>query len=465
MAQAAISFVSSTCENSKDGNAAQDMTLTLPTTLENDLVIISVAIADDDGADLDMDASGALSGAGYTEVTDVFADDGGSNLDLGVYWKIMGSTPDTSVTIDAQAGNDASVVAVCIAFRGVDTSTPMDVTPVGGARINTMDPDPGPIDHNNPSGVWTVIAGASAYTGGDGAQTYTFPTGYTENAIDRDHNDTTDGTVGMGYRESGVSDPEDPGAMAHSIADSANFASATTTIALRPARVPTVTTQDVSSIGATSATFNGTVDATGGIGPTVRGFAWGTNDTMVGDTATTTDTAGAPFGTGAFTESGQTLVCNTTYYYRPYAVNSIGTSTAPISNSFTTSACTTPPTTTTNFANVGFNSATLHGTKTSGSNATEHGFAYGTNSELLDGDTATTTLGSLSSNSSFSSSVGSLLANTVYFFRAYTTNGAGTGYGIIRSFTTSNSTSTRKMRLFGGFTIKFINGKIILHQQ
>ena len=161
MAQAAISFVSSTCENSKDGNAAQDMTLTLPTTLENDLVIISVAIADDDGADLDMDASGALSGAGYTEVTDVFADDGGSNLDLGVYWKIMGSTPDTSVTIDAQAGNDASVVAVCIAFRGVDTSTPMDVTPVGGARINTMDPDPGPIDHNNPSGVWTVIAGAS----------------------------------------------------------------------------------------------------------------------------------------------------------------------------------------------------------------------------------------------------------------------------------------------------------------
>lgn len=104
---------------------------------------------------------------------------------------------------------------------------------------------------------------------------------------------------------------------------------------------PTVTTQDASSITATGATLNGNITATGGLTPTVRGFAWGTSATMVGDTATTTENGS--FTTGAFTNSSLTLVCNTTYYYRPYAVNTSGTSSAPISNSFTTSAC---PTTT-----------------------------------------------------------------------------------------------------------------------
>jgi len=110
------------------------------------------------------------------------------------------------------------------------------------------------------------------------------------------------------------------------------------------ATAPTVSTQSASSVGQTSATLNGTIDATGGANVTVRGFAWGTNPSLSGgDTATTTDTAGQPFGTGAFTESSLTFVCNTTYYSRAYATNSAGDGLGGISASFTTSACNPPP--------------------------------------------------------------------------------------------------------------------------
>ena len=123
------------------------------------------------------------------------------------------------------------------------------------------------------------------------------------------------------------------------------------------------------------------------------------------------------------------------------------------------------PTVVTDFAsNISATGAQLNGTKTGGGNATGHGFAYGTDATLAS-VIATTTLGSLSSNSSFSSIIASLSADITYFFRAYATNTAGEAYGVIRPFTTGNNTVTRKMRLFEGFTIKFLNGRVILHQR
>lgn len=119
------------------------------------------------------------------------------------------------------------------------------------------------------------------------------------------------------------------------------------------------------------------------------------------------------------------------------------------------------PTVTTNFATPGFNSANLNGTKTGGDNATEHGFAYGTDSTLA--VAATTTLGALASNSSFSSGIASLAADTTYFFRAYAFAGALEGYGAIKQFVTGNSTAARTLRLFEGSTIKFLNGKVVLY--
>ena len=75
----------------------------------------------------------------------------------------------------------------------------------------------------------------------------------------------------------------------------------------------------------------------------MRGFAYGTNAALSGgDTATSTDTVGQPFSTGAFTGSLTGLTCNTTYYTRAYATNSAGTSYGSITT-FTTSACPVAP--------------------------------------------------------------------------------------------------------------------------
>ena len=307
-AQAGITFVGSCSAN---GNNGANATLPLPSTLENDLVIVAYQNGDDDNGDKNL----VMVTAGYTEVADIFSDDS-VETNLGVFWKFRGPTPDSDAVADNISGNDSDTPAVCMVFRGVDTSNPMDVTPTtaGGANQGTFVPDPPSINHNNPAGVWTVIAGANAHTLPGGNHTFTFPTGYTTDAVQIEGDDSVDGSVGLGYRSSGVSDPEDPGTMTYSGTDDQTFSWAAATIALRPAPIdaPTVSTQSASSVGETTATLNGNITATGGANATVRGFAWGTSATMSGDTATTSE--GGSFGTGAFTNTSLTFVCNTTYY-------------------------------------------------------------------------------------------------------------------------------------------------------
>lgn len=241
----AISFVGS-AENSAINGA--DVTLTLPAMLQDDLVIVAYGVGDNDNVDFNM----AMVTAGYTEVADLFSDDT-QDANLGVYWKVMGATPDTSAVVDGLGGADAAVAATCMVFRGVDTATPFDVVTTTATGINTMHPNPPAIDHLNPAGLWTVIAGASGHTLG-GAGTYTFPTGYTTNALDIGSDDTSDITVGLGYRTN-PADPEDPGVMTHSGADSANFAWAACTMALRP-KASTTFSQAIPSVAVGIATIS-----------------------------------------------------------------------------------------------------------------------------------------------------------------------------------------------------------------
>lgn len=221
----AISFVGSAENSAINGG---DVTLTLPAgTTTDDLVIVAYAIGDNDNVDFNM----AMVTAGYTEVADLFALDT-QNCNLGVHWKIMGATPDTTAVVDGLGGADAAVAAVCMVFRGVDLTTPMDVAPANGAGINSRSPIPVVIDFLD-AAAWTVIAGASGHVAG-GAGTYTFPTGYTINALDRGADDTSDVTVGMGYRTN-PADPELPGVMIHSGTDSVTDSWCVATLALRPA--------------------------------------------------------------------------------------------------------------------------------------------------------------------------------------------------------------------------------------
>jgi Fibrobacter succinogenes major domain (Fib_succ_major). len=96
------------------------------------------------------------------------------------------------------------------------------------------------------------------------------------------------------------------------------------------AELPTVQTNAASSITATGATLSGNVTSDGGATVTSRGFLYGTNSSNL------TQTAQSGSGTGSYTKSLTGLSANTTYYYKAYAINSIGTSYGEVM-SFTTS--------------------------------------------------------------------------------------------------------------------------------
>ncbi|BCS55103.1 DUF4347 domain-containing protein [Geobacter sp. SVR] len=90
------------------------------------------------------------------------------------------------------------------------------------------------------------------------------------------------------------------------------------------AAAPTVTTQAVSSIAATTATANGNITSLGSPNPTQYGVVWNTSTGPT--TANSKTTQGAIAATGAFTSSMTGLSPNTTYYVRAYATNTAGTS-------------------------------------------------------------------------------------------------------------------------------------------
>ena len=87
---------------------------------------------------------------------------------------------------------------------------------------------------------------------------------------------------------------------------------------------PALTTQAVTSIGATSATGNGTIVSLGSTNPTQHGFVWDTapNPTIALSTKTE---MGPRSATGAFAGSLTGLSPSTLYHVRAYATNTLGT--------------------------------------------------------------------------------------------------------------------------------------------
>ena len=238
--------------NSDDGTKDVALDLSTITGLAtNDVVIVAYAIGDNDGTDFTM---AIAVGTGWTKIADLHVDDD-DDCDLGVFWKRMGASVDTSVTVDGQGGNDASVSALAVAFSGVDTTNALDVTTTTNTGASSADADPPEIDWST-AGTAVVICVAAAH---DAAGTFTFPAGYTTNAQQRTHADTTDATVGIGYKLS-PADPENPGAATHSnTATTASWCAAT--IALRTQQVALETktdtdtgTLDDTALGAYTAT-------------------------------------------------------------------------------------------------------------------------------------------------------------------------------------------------------------------
>ena len=201
-----------------------------------------------------------------------------------------------------------------------------------------------------------------------------------------------------------------------------------------PATIPTgVQTNTVSSITQNTALCGGNVTGTGGVSITQKGVCWSnTSSTPTIANPKTIDGS----GTGTFSSSISGLNPSTTYYVRAYATNSIGTAYGN-TRTFTTTGPVVPTVSnTTAITSITATTALSGGTisDTGGATITAKGVCWSnTNSNPTIANSVTN---NGTGTASFTSSLTNLLPNTVYFVRAYATNSAGTGYGILRTFST-----------------------------
>jgi hypothetical protein len=196
-----------------------------------------------------------------------------------------------------------------------------------------------------------------------------------------------------------------------------------TTLAL-----PDVTTGAASSVSASAATLNGTVDPNGR--PTTFYFEYGTSTSY----GTKTPAKSAGSATSAQSESAAItgLAAGRSYHFRIVAQSDAGVTTGKDAT-FTTSSA--PAVVTGDASSVAPTSATLNGTVTPNGLATTWWFEYGT-STSYGSKTSSHSAGSGASASSVSLGIKSLKAATAYHCRLVAQNTSGRTYGSDRTFTT-----------------------------
>lgn len=201
--------------------------------------------------------------------------------------------------------------------------------------------------------------------------------------------------------------------------------------------VKTVTFNNVSQ---TTVDITGTVLTDNGASITERGICYSiSNNPDISGQKKVFDTQDITT-LGNFTCTLDNLLPNTTYYARAYATNSYGTAYG-LSITFKTLVATVPIISSTISASL----ITPTSAKTGGiivnsgvSNIISRGVCYSST-------VATPTISDNKTNDgtgigTFVSSLTGLATNTTYYIRAYATNGAGTAYGDIKTFSTTTAT-------------------------
>ena len=200
--------------------------------------------------------------------------------------------------------------------------------------------------------------------------------------------------------------------------------------------LPTVTTNAVTNIKATTATCGGYVSSDGNGTVTARGICWSTKPNPTISDSKTTDGS----GTGSFTSYMSGLQDGTTYYVRAYATNEKGTAYGE-EKSFATLKKVLPTVTTNAVTNIKATTATCGGYVSSDGNATvtARGICWSTSPNPTISDSKTT---DGSGTGSYTSYLSNLASQTTYYVRAYATNEKGTAYGEEKSFRTRALTGT-----------------------
>ncbi len=225
----------------------------------------------------------------------------------------------------------------------------------------------------------------------------------------------------------------------------------------------TITTNSVTSIQAQSAMSGGYISSDGGAPVTARGVCWNTSPgPTINDFKSTNGS-----GTGSFSSSLTALSASGTYFVRAYATNATDTYYGN-ELSFTTQSGVATVTTTA-VTSLMAQTASSGGSITSdgGSAITARGVCWSTTTGPTVSDFKTV---NGSGTGSFTSSLTGLNPSTVYYLRAYATNGTGTWYGNelvlttqsgVANLTTTAATAVMAQTATSGGTISGDGGSTI----
>jgi len=195
-----------------------------------------------------------------------------------------------------------------------------------------------------------------------------------------------------------------------------------------PAVLASLTTTPVSNVGGVVATGGGNILNDGGASVTNKGVCWSIspNPTIAGSHTFSGS------GRGEFTDILSGLTPGTKYYYKAYAINSVG---LVYGNEEIFSTFTTPTVTTTDVTSITNISASSGGTIDfdGGTKVINSGICWNTTgTPNLDNSHTTSDIGT----GSFIHLLTNLLGSKTYFVRAYAINNAGLSYGNEVTFTT-----------------------------
>ena len=198
-----------------------------------------------------------------------------------------------------------------------------------------------------------------------------------------------------------------------------------------PSDPPAITGAKITYVSNTFATCGGTISTDGGAAVTARGVCW---NTSANPSITNSKTSNGT-GTGTFISKATGLTAGTLYHIRAYATNSSGTSYGGDSTFTTLATIVIPTVTKTAASSILAISAKAGGNATAwgGDSIVAKGVCWNTTGNPTIADSKTVNGSDLGS---FTSTLYPLTQSTKYYFRAYATNGAGTGYSIQDSCTT-----------------------------
>lgn len=187
---------------------------------QNDIVIVVVSLGTQSARNISVSFG--------TSIAQLFSDDS-FDCQLWARYKIMTSTPDTSINVSG-TGNvtDATGYAVQV-WRNINTTTPMDVTPTTATGLNTPQADPPSITPVTSGAIIIAMGGGGGGTLAD----YTTP-GSVTHFYQGWGADTQDGVAGIYSYESWTSGAYNPPTFGGG-GGASTSAWAACTIALRPA--------------------------------------------------------------------------------------------------------------------------------------------------------------------------------------------------------------------------------------